>query len=344
VKDWPAAARNWNRPLSRFPLRGQAGGTAASAALRLGQSAGPRQNANQRSGPERKKGMLLIGGYAGPQTPALGDRDRGTLCCKADNSLANKTGQLDMLPTAEKIGKIPVREHPGTPRRTILFGGWAILCRNACLARFPRQRRAASLRGMALASLNSLPKSLYLSTSTMDCCSEPSSRRTCSISSGAGAATVAHRLPQRQPTSITSSPGLGIRNGQKRDRLPACDHLAAWAERNVQFGTAITSELERRGVIADSMWLFTGFKSRYLIKETPAGSLSPVPAESEALRRGPRRLHAITASRGTNYWVKWPTIACQRFSVILSAVSVFATESRCSQSAQMCYCTWLDSL
>jgi hypothetical protein len=107
------------------------------------------------------------------------------------------------------------------------------------------------LRGMALASLNSLPKSLYLSTSTMDCCSEPSSRRTCSISSGAGAATVAHRLPQRQPTSITSSPGLGIRNGQKRDRLPACDHLAAWAERNAQFGTEITSELERRGVIAE---------------------------------------------------------------------------------------------
>jgi len=34
-------------------------------------------------------------------------------------------------------------------------------------------------------------------------------------------------------------------------RLPACDHLAAWAERNAQFGTAITSELERRGVIAE---------------------------------------------------------------------------------------------
>jgi hypothetical protein len=36
-------------------------------------------------------------------------------------------------------------------------------------------------------------------------------------------------------------------NSQKRDRLPACDHLAAWAERNAQFGTVITSELERRG-------------------------------------------------------------------------------------------------
>lgn len=40
-------------------------------------------------------------------------------------------------------------------------------------------------------------------------------------------------------------------NGQKRDRLPSCDHLAAWAERNAQFGTAITTELERRSVIAE---------------------------------------------------------------------------------------------
>ena len=42
-----------DRPLSRFPLRGEAGGTAASAALRLGQSTGPRQNAHPRSGPVR---------------------------------------------------------------------------------------------------------------------------------------------------------------------------------------------------------------------------------------------------------------------------------------------------
>jgi len=32
---------------------------------------------------------------------------------------------------------------------------------------------------------------------------------------------------------------------------PACDHLAAWAERNARFGEEITSELERRGVIAE---------------------------------------------------------------------------------------------
>ena len=43
-------------------------------------------------------------------------------------------------------------------------------------------------------------------------------------------------------------------NSQKRDRLPACDHLAAWAERNAQFGTAITTELQRRSVIAEPVY------------------------------------------------------------------------------------------
>jgi hypothetical protein len=40
-------------------------------------------------------------------------------------------------------------------------------------------------------------------------------------------------------------------NGQKRDRLPACDHLAAWVERNATFGAEMATELEQRGVIAD---------------------------------------------------------------------------------------------
>jgi hypothetical protein len=40
-------------------------------------------------------------------------------------------------------------------------------------------------------------------------------------------------------------------NNQKRDRLPACDHLAAWVERNAEFGAQITDELERRGIIAE---------------------------------------------------------------------------------------------
>jgi hypothetical protein len=40
-------------------------------------------------------------------------------------------------------------------------------------------------------------------------------------------------------------------NGKKRDRLPACDHLAAWTERNAQFGDQIAGELEHCGVVAE---------------------------------------------------------------------------------------------
>jgi hypothetical protein len=66
-------SKEFDLPLSRFPLRGQAGGTAASATLRLGQCAGPKQNAHPRSGPVRKK-CSLIGGYAAPKTPVLNVR------------------------------------------------------------------------------------------------------------------------------------------------------------------------------------------------------------------------------------------------------------------------------
>ena len=40
-------------------------------------------------------------------------------------------------------------------------------------------------------------------------------------------------------------------NGQKRDRLPACEHLAAWTERNVKYGEELGAELARRGVVAE---------------------------------------------------------------------------------------------
>jgi hypothetical protein len=40
-------------------------------------------------------------------------------------------------------------------------------------------------------------------------------------------------------------------NNQKRDRLPACDHLAAWTERNARYGAEIGRELERHGIIAE---------------------------------------------------------------------------------------------
>src|SRR6516225_2824192 len=69
MKPIACGSKESDLPLSRFPLRGQAGGTAASAALRLGHSTGPKQNAHPRSGPVRKR-CSVVGGLC-PQTPAL---------------------------------------------------------------------------------------------------------------------------------------------------------------------------------------------------------------------------------------------------------------------------------
>jgi hypothetical protein len=40
-------------------------------------------------------------------------------------------------------------------------------------------------------------------------------------------------------------------NNQKRDRLPACEHLAAWVERNSGYGEQIADALKERGIIAE---------------------------------------------------------------------------------------------
>ena len=40
-------------------------------------------------------------------------------------------------------------------------------------------------------------------------------------------------------------------NSQKRDRLPAVVHLAAWTERNRQFGDQIGTTMKERGIIAE---------------------------------------------------------------------------------------------
>ena len=40
-------------------------------------------------------------------------------------------------------------------------------------------------------------------------------------------------------------------NGKKRDRLPACEHLTAWVQRNAYFGNQIADELGLRGVVVD---------------------------------------------------------------------------------------------
>ena len=40
-------------------------------------------------------------------------------------------------------------------------------------------------------------------------------------------------------------------NSKKRDRLPACEHLVRWAERNAEYGAQIERELTGRGVVAE---------------------------------------------------------------------------------------------
>ena len=40
-------------------------------------------------------------------------------------------------------------------------------------------------------------------------------------------------------------------NGKKRDRLPACEHLESWTERNTRFGDQIRAALEERGMVSE---------------------------------------------------------------------------------------------
>jgi len=48
-------------------------------------------------------------------------------------------------------------------------------------------------------------------------------------------------------------------NAQKRDRLPAYDHLAAWVERNTTYGDEIADALQKGGIVAE----FGCFESNY---------------------------------------------------------------------------------
>ena len=40
-------------------------------------------------------------------------------------------------------------------------------------------------------------------------------------------------------------------NNQKRDRLPACEHLAAWTERNANYGAQLGDALGRHGIVGE---------------------------------------------------------------------------------------------
>jgi hypothetical protein len=40
-------------------------------------------------------------------------------------------------------------------------------------------------------------------------------------------------------------------SNKKRDRLPACDYLAAWVERNAKYGAELGDALEHHGLVAE---------------------------------------------------------------------------------------------
>jgi hypothetical protein len=40
-------------------------------------------------------------------------------------------------------------------------------------------------------------------------------------------------------------------NNYKRDRLPACEHRAAWTERNARYARQLAEAFERRGIVTE---------------------------------------------------------------------------------------------
>ena len=62
--------------------------------------------------------------------------------------------------------------------------------------------------------------------------------------------TATSRDPCTLPFARSSQLVVGSCNGKKRDRLPACKHLAAWSERNSRYGEQIRTALEERGMVS----------------------------------------------------------------------------------------------
>jgi hypothetical protein len=64
-------------------------------------------------------------------------------------------------------------------------------------------------------------------------------------------------IPLRDLGPVPCRPRPQFRAGRrplqqhKRERLPACEHLPAWPERNGKYGSQIADELERRGMVAE---------------------------------------------------------------------------------------------
>ena len=75
-------------------------------------------------------------------------------------------------------------------------------------------------------------------------------------------------------------------NTYKRDRLPACDHLAAWVERNGKYGAQLADALEERGVVAElaasnrvAQWVYTQTEAAHGLTWERADVMVPLAAE-----------------------------------------------------------------
>jgi hypothetical protein len=76
----------------------------------------------------------------------------------------------------------------------------------------------------------------------------------CHAAIARGAAHVDHFIAwSRYPTDLAHNFVLADSrcNTKKRDRLPACEHLAVWGERNARYGDQLAKELVQRGVVAE---------------------------------------------------------------------------------------------
>jgi 5-methylcytosine-specific restriction endonuclease McrA len=79
-------------------------------------------------------------------------------------------------------------------------------------------------------------------------------------------------------------------NSKKRDRLPACEHLAKWAERNAQHGSQIAARLEERGMVAElpasnrvTEWAYAQTEAAGGLTWLKADQMAPLPPHWRSL-------------------------------------------------------------
>ena len=82
-------------------------------------------------------------------------------------------------------------------------------------------------------------------------------------------------------------------NNKKRDRLPACEHLAASTERNATYGGQLRDALESRGIITDlaasnrvACWAYAQTEAANGLTWVQADQMVPLAAEWRKLLAG----------------------------------------------------------